>query len=176
MFRKVPGLIVLSLRTACASGEAPQILASTRTVDASHAYALPPPGGPTIVSVIERPYNNAVQQEISTRHFGSHARPECLASTVLRSGQNQSVRRRDAARPATWRYRYFPGIARNTSWYPDAALAQLCTEPLRSVRLRIRALPFGGYMHFRMAAYPAGGKPDTLADRQGLNPGSLASV
>ncbi|MEP7453555.1 cellulose biosynthesis protein BcsN [Phyllobacterium sp. SB3] len=33
-------------------------------VDASQAYALPPPGGPSVVSVIERPYNNAVQQEI----------------------------------------------------------------------------------------------------------------
>ncbi|WP_354347394.1 cellulose biosynthesis protein BcsN [Phyllobacterium ifriqiyense] len=33
-------------------------------VDATQAYAFPPPGGPSVVSVIERPYNNAVQQEI----------------------------------------------------------------------------------------------------------------
>lgn len=76
MFMKVPGLIVVALLTGCASGEAPQILASTRTVDASHAYALPPPGGPTIVSVIERPYNNAVQQEI------------LLATSARTPGQN----------------------------------------------------------------------------------------
>lgn len=76
MFRKVLGLIGLSLLAACASGEAPQILASTRTVDATHAYALPPPGGPSIVSVIERPYNNAVQQEI------------LLATSARTPGQN----------------------------------------------------------------------------------------
>lgn len=76
MFRKVLGLFGLSLLAACASGEAPQILASTRTVDSSHAYALPPPGGPSIVSVIERPYNNAVQQEI------------LLATSARTPGQN----------------------------------------------------------------------------------------
>ncbi len=64
MLNRASCLTLLSLLAGCASGGPPQILASTRTVDASAAYALPPPGGPTIVSVIERPYNNAIQQEI----------------------------------------------------------------------------------------------------------------
>ena len=76
MFKRVSVPIMLSLLAGCASGGAPQILLSTRTVDASQAYALPPPGGPTIVSVIERPYNNAVQQEI------------LLATSARTPGQN----------------------------------------------------------------------------------------
>lgn len=64
MYMKAAGLILISLLAGCAAGGAPQILVSTRTVDTSQAFALPPPGGPSIVSVIERPYNNAVQQEI----------------------------------------------------------------------------------------------------------------
>ncbi|MEK1890123.1 MAG: cellulose biosynthesis protein BcsN [Phyllobacterium sp.] len=64
MLKQASCLTVLLLVGGCASGGPPQILASTRTVDAQQAYALPPPGGPSIVSVIERSYNNAVQQEI----------------------------------------------------------------------------------------------------------------
>lgn len=52
------------LLTGCATGGPPQVLTSTRVVDSSQAFALPPAGGPAIVSVVERPYNNAVQQEI----------------------------------------------------------------------------------------------------------------
>ena len=76
MYMKAAGLILISSLAGCAAGGAPQILVSTRTVDTSQAFALPPPGGPSIVSVIERPYNNAVQQEI------------LLATTARTPGQN----------------------------------------------------------------------------------------
>ncbi len=76
MYMKVVLLSLISLLAGCASGGSPQILVSTRTVDASQAFALPPPGGPSIVSVIERPYNNAVQQEI------------LLATSARTPGQN----------------------------------------------------------------------------------------
>jgi hypothetical protein len=76
MYMKVVPLSLISLLAGCASGGPPEILVSTRTVDASQAFALPPPGGPAIVSVIERPYNNAVQQEI------------LLATSARTPGQN----------------------------------------------------------------------------------------
>ncbi|WP_457299862.1 cellulose biosynthesis protein BcsN [Phyllobacterium sp. P5_D12] len=76
MYMKAVGLILISLLAGCAAGGAPQILVSTRTVDTNQAFALPPPGGPSIVSVIERPYNNAVQQEI------------LLATSARTPGQN----------------------------------------------------------------------------------------
>ncbi|TXR46816.1 cellulose biosynthesis protein BcsN [Phyllobacterium endophyticum] len=76
MYMKVVPLSLISLLAGCASGGPPEILVSTRTVDASQAFALPPPGGPSIVSVIERPYNNAVQQEI------------LLATSARTPGQN----------------------------------------------------------------------------------------
>ncbi|SDP89485.1 Cellulose biosynthesis protein BcsN [Phyllobacterium sp. YR620] len=76
MLKRTSCLILLLLVGGCASGGPPQILASTRTVDAQQAYALPPPGGPSIISVVERSYNNAVQQEI------------LLATSARTPGQN----------------------------------------------------------------------------------------
>jgi len=64
MLKKATCLTLLVLAGGCASGGAPQVFNSTRVVDSQEAYALPPPGGPSIVSVIQRNYNNAVQQEI----------------------------------------------------------------------------------------------------------------
>jgi hypothetical protein len=49
----------------CASGGQPTTFATLRTAPAQSAFALPPPGGPGIVDVIERRYSNATQQDIA---------------------------------------------------------------------------------------------------------------
>lgn len=58
-------LVALPLLAACAQGAPIQTASTQRAVDATAAFVLPPPGGPGIVSVVERRYNNATQQEIS---------------------------------------------------------------------------------------------------------------
>ena len=56
--------MLLLLAGGCASGGAPQVFNSTQVVASQEAYALPPPCGPAIISVIQRNCNNAIQQEI----------------------------------------------------------------------------------------------------------------
>jgi Cellulose biosynthesis protein BcsN len=65
-----------SLLGACATGSQPATSESLRTVPAEQAFALPPPGGPSIVAVLERRYSNATQQEIA------------LSTSARTTGQN----------------------------------------------------------------------------------------
>lgn len=64
------------MMVGCASGPAVKRHALTSSTEATSAFALPPPGGPAVVAVIERTYANAVEQDI------------VLASDTAVAGQN----------------------------------------------------------------------------------------
>ena len=176
MYMKAAGLILISSLAGCAAGGAPQILVSTRTVDTSQAFALPPPGGPSIVSVIERPYNNAVQQEI------------LLATSARTPGQN------------VLRVQFFGPVKANLSGGDKLRDSQLgVTDISREMRgtlpgiamhrspnyvqnrygpfgYRVGAVTLRRYMRLCVAAHPPRGKPEPLADRPGIHSGSIAAV
>jgi hypothetical protein len=50
--------------SGCTTSEGAVAVTGARTVDASQSLALPAPGGPAIVSVIEQRYSNAVKQQV----------------------------------------------------------------------------------------------------------------
>lgn len=74
--RQLPIALAAPFLAACAQGMPAQTASTQRSVDAAEAFVMPPPGGPRIVSVVERRYNNATQQEIS------------LATNAQTPGQN----------------------------------------------------------------------------------------
>jgi hypothetical protein len=53
-----------SIISGCASRDGIRVPDSAATVSSDKAFALPPPGGPAIVNVIERNFSNAVRQDI----------------------------------------------------------------------------------------------------------------
>ena len=61
---------------ACAAGKGVEVPSTWRSVPAETAFAVPLPGGPAIVGVMERHYSNATQQDIA------------LATTSRLPGQN----------------------------------------------------------------------------------------
>ncbi|MEO9340861.1 cellulose biosynthesis protein BcsN [Mesorhizobium sp. SB112] len=65
-----------ALLAACATREGVEISSTLHSTTAESAFVLPPPGGPSIVSVIERRYSNATQQDIA------------VATNAATSGQN----------------------------------------------------------------------------------------
>ncbi len=67
---------LLPLALAGCAGQPVAIGQTVRTVTADQAMVMPPPSGPSIVSVIERRYDNAVEQEIH------------LATSAQTPGQN----------------------------------------------------------------------------------------
>lgn len=69
-------ILPLMLATGCATGPAVTRHALATSTEATSAFALPPPGGPAVISVIERSYANAIQQDI------------VLASDTAVAGQN----------------------------------------------------------------------------------------
>lgn len=62
--------------TGCSQGAAVHTSSVQRSVPVEAAYLLPPPGGPSIIHVVERGHSNGIQQEIS------------LATDSVVSGQN----------------------------------------------------------------------------------------
>lgn len=66
----------LPLLAACSQGAEITTGSTVRSASPSSAFVLPPPGGPAIVSVVERRYANATEQEIS------------LATNATTVGQN----------------------------------------------------------------------------------------
>ncbi len=67
MTKSACGALVLTAALAmsgCASKDGILVPAAAETVTSDKAFALPPPGGPSIVNVVQHPYNNAVQQDI----------------------------------------------------------------------------------------------------------------
>jgi hypothetical protein len=62
-----PGTTVLCVLLAATSACVPvaEEPTGTRLVSSASALALPPPGGPAVVGVVERRYSNALEQEIS---------------------------------------------------------------------------------------------------------------
>ncbi len=66
----------LPLLAACSQGAEIDTGSTVRSTSPSSAFVLPPPGGPAIVSVVERRYANATEQEIS------------LATNATTAGQN----------------------------------------------------------------------------------------
>ncbi|MEZ2128557.1 MULTISPECIES: cellulose biosynthesis protein BcsN [unclassified Sinorhizobium] len=65
--------VALAMLSACTTNGEVRSPQSTQTVPSENALAFPPPGGPSIVSVIERRYDNGVEQDISL--FTSAATP-----------------------------------------------------------------------------------------------------
>ncbi len=66
----------LSFLAACSGGEPIHTASTNRSVPLENAFVLPPPGGPTIVGIIERRFTNATQQDIA------------LATNSQAAGQN----------------------------------------------------------------------------------------
>jgi hypothetical protein len=66
-------IIPLAVIAGCAAREGVEVASTWRSVPAESAFALPPPGGPSIVNVMERRYTNATQQDIALATT-SHAR------------------------------------------------------------------------------------------------------
>ncbi|MET0721253.1 MAG: cellulose biosynthesis protein BcsN, partial [Tardiphaga sp.] len=60
----IAALLISLLLFACAGAD-PETTSTVRTVPAETAFALPPPGGPAIVTISERRYSNAIQQDIA---------------------------------------------------------------------------------------------------------------
>lgn len=50
--------------SGCASRDGIRLPGAAETVTSDKAFALPPPGGPSIVNVVQHSFNNAVQQDI----------------------------------------------------------------------------------------------------------------
>lgn len=75
--RRVPLVLgLLPLLLAGCGGQPIQPGATVKSVSADHAMVMPAPGGPGIVSIIEKRYDNAIQQEIH------------LSTNALTPGQN----------------------------------------------------------------------------------------
>jgi hypothetical protein len=68
--------VILPLALASCGGQPIQPGAMAKTVPPEQAIAMPPPAGPSIVSVIDRRYDNAIEQEIY------------LATSAVTPGQN----------------------------------------------------------------------------------------
>ncbi|WFR95530.1 cellulose biosynthesis protein BcsN [Rhizobium tumorigenes] len=67
MTKSVYGALWLTAALAmsgCASRDGIRVPGPAETVTSDKAFALPPPGGPSIVNVVQHSYNNAVQQDI----------------------------------------------------------------------------------------------------------------
>jgi hypothetical protein len=73
---KIASFLSALALAGCAGREGVEVASTWRSVPVESAYALPPPGGPSIVNVMERRYSNATQQDIA------------LATTSRVSGQN----------------------------------------------------------------------------------------
>lgn len=65
--------VAVAMLSACTTNGEIRSPLSAQAVPSENALAFPPPGGPAIVSVIERRYNNGVEQDISL--FTSSATP-----------------------------------------------------------------------------------------------------
>jgi Cellulose biosynthesis protein BcsN len=64
-WKSVCGLLLLAATVSgCASKDGIRIPSPTETVTSDKAFALPPPGGPSIVNVVQHAFSNAVQQDI----------------------------------------------------------------------------------------------------------------
>ena len=64
------------LLAACATGQGVDVASTWRRVSPENTYVLPPPGGPSIVTIMQRQFSNATQQDIA------------LATTSGLPGQN----------------------------------------------------------------------------------------
>lgn len=66
--RRLCGVLLTSgavLASGCAQTTGPSRLSSLRSVPAEEALALPPPGGPAVIDIVERRFSNATQQDIA---------------------------------------------------------------------------------------------------------------
>jgi hypothetical protein len=59
-----PVAIAIATISGCASRDGIRVPGPAATVTSDKAFALPPPGGPAIVNIVQRDFNNATQQEI----------------------------------------------------------------------------------------------------------------
>lgn len=57
-------LAAAALLSGCVAKDGIRTPAAATTVTSENAFALPPPGGPSILNIVQREFNNAVQQEI----------------------------------------------------------------------------------------------------------------
>ncbi|MET0749065.1 MAG: cellulose biosynthesis protein BcsN [Rhizobium sp.] len=57
-------LLLAVAASGCASKDGIRIPSAVETVTSDKAFALPPPGGPSIVDVVQHAFSNAVQQDI----------------------------------------------------------------------------------------------------------------
>src|ERR1700754_5004634 len=57
-------LLTIAAVSGCASKDGIRVPGPAATVSNENAFALPPPGGPAIVNVVQHDFNNAVQQDI----------------------------------------------------------------------------------------------------------------
>jgi hypothetical protein len=62
-----------ALLSACAQTGQPQLASPLNSVELDQAFALPPPGGPALVAVLEQRYPNATEQKILLQGDGSSA-------------------------------------------------------------------------------------------------------
>jgi hypothetical protein len=60
----VPLAVAIATITGCASKDGIRVPGPAATVSSDKAFALPPPGGPSIVNVVQHDFNNAAQQDI----------------------------------------------------------------------------------------------------------------
>jgi hypothetical protein len=60
----LPLVVALSAITGCASRDGIRVPGPAVTVSSDKAFALPPPGGPSVVNVVQHNFNNAAQQDI----------------------------------------------------------------------------------------------------------------
>ena len=106
-------------------------------VPATRAIIVPPPGGPSVVAVLQRSYQNGLSQEIALSTASLTTGQNAFYVSLLNNTADQSrtVRRRCRSRPLT-QDRLQSGDGRADAGRRDADVARLCPEQVRPLRLR----------------------------------------